>query len=249
MLNLPVQTKNNVQVMSSVDLAKLCVGESIYAHKDFKKKAKKVLGKDVGNFSHISKDSYGRDREILLLPEREACLMAMSYSYELQAYVFDEWQKLKGKNSWIEKLSPEAKIAIEDLSKQIEVKDTEIERLQGVCNTVTAQFAHGLTISTLCKSFNGVNIMQVNNTLIKMGMLNKTKYGYEPSSYARDNYFTVSYESFEKPDGSEAQRSSVTLTLKGAKWLYKAYLSNKLPMKKSWDGLLVHVEFEVKSEI
>lgn len=130
--------------------------------------------------------------------------------------------------------------------KQLEVKDSEIDRLQGVCNTVTAQFAPGLTISTLCKSFNGVNIMQVNNTLIKMGMLNKTKHGYEPSSYARDNYFTVAYEKFEKPNGDEGQRSNVTLTLKGAKWMYKAYISGKLPMKKNWDGSLVHVEFEVK---
>lgn len=94
-LNIPVVIKNNVQVMSSVDLAKLCVGESKDAHSDFIKKAKKVIGEDLGNFSDISKDAYGRDRNVLLLPEREACLMAMSYSYELQAYVFDEWQKLK----------------------------------------------------------------------------------------------------------------------------------------------------------
>lgn len=180
--------------------------------------------------------------------KRNSYIVVAQLSPEFTAELVDRWQELEGNlnNSWIAKLSPEAKIAIEDLSKQIEVKDTEIERLQGVCNTVTAQFAPGLTISTLCKSFNGVNIMQVNNTLIKMGMLNKTKHGYEPTSYARDNYFTVSYEAFEKPNGSEAQRSNVTLTLKGAKWLYKAYLSNKLPMKKSWDGSLVHVEFEVK---
>lgn len=94
MLNLQVTIKNNIQVMSSVDLAKLCVGESKDAHSNFMKKAKKVIG-DIVKFYDTEKDSMNRDRSILLLPEREACLMAMSYSYELQAYVFDEWQKLK----------------------------------------------------------------------------------------------------------------------------------------------------------
>ncbi len=94
MLNLQVTVKNNTQVMSSIDLAKLCVGNSKDAHSNFMKKAKTVL-KDVVNFYDIEKDSMNRDRTILLLPEREACLMAMSYSYELQACVYDEWQKLK----------------------------------------------------------------------------------------------------------------------------------------------------------
>ena len=75
--------------MSSVYLAELC-GQR---HSDFKKKASKVIGEDVRNFSHISKDAYDRDFDILFLPEREACLMAMSYSYELQAKVYDAWKK------------------------------------------------------------------------------------------------------------------------------------------------------------
>jgi phage antirepressor YoqD-like protein len=102
MMNLPVSYKDNVAVMSSVDLAKLCVGTSKDAHSDFMKKARKVLGNGVGNFSEtIEIKGLGGvvtgKREILLLPEREACLMAMSYSYELQAWVYDEWQKEKNK--------------------------------------------------------------------------------------------------------------------------------------------------------
>lgn len=89
MLNLNIVKHNNTDVMSSVDLAELC-GQR---HSDFKKKAVKVIGGDVRNFSHISKDVYDRDLDILFLPEREACLMAMSYSYELQAKVYDAWKQ------------------------------------------------------------------------------------------------------------------------------------------------------------
>ena len=94
-LNLPVTIKNDVQVMSSIDLAKLCVGESKDAHSNFMKKAEKVLGDALVDF--YDRENYGNNnvRAILLLPEREACLMAMSYSYELQARVYDAWQALK----------------------------------------------------------------------------------------------------------------------------------------------------------
>lgn len=95
MFNLPITTHNSVNVMSSIDLAKMCVGTSKDAHSDFMKKANKVLGISVGNFSESHITSRGRTISILLLPEREACLMAMSYSYELQAKVYDAWQALR----------------------------------------------------------------------------------------------------------------------------------------------------------
>ena len=88
--NLPVTVRDGVEVMSSMDLAKLC-GQS---HSDFKKKIKKVLG-DAGKFSGIFFDQYNREQEGYYLPERESCLMAMSYSYELQAKVYDRWKALE----------------------------------------------------------------------------------------------------------------------------------------------------------
>lgn len=42
------------------------------------------------------KDSTGRDLPCYRFPKREACLMAMSYSYELQATVFDRMTELEG---------------------------------------------------------------------------------------------------------------------------------------------------------
>lgn len=92
--NLPVKIHNGTKVMSSVDLARLCVGDTKDAHSDFMKKARKVLGDKLGNFSEHEKYAKGT-RKILLLPEREACLMAMSYSYELQAMVYDRWKALE----------------------------------------------------------------------------------------------------------------------------------------------------------
>lgn len=54
-----------------------------------------VLGKDAGNFSSIYLDSMNREKPCYKFPKREACLMAMSYSYDLQAKVFDRMTELE----------------------------------------------------------------------------------------------------------------------------------------------------------
>lgn len=81
--------------MTSVDLAKMCVGFSKDAHSNFMVKAKKVLGdllfvkfQEQQTYVKNSRGATGT-RTILRLPRREATLMAMSYSYELQAKVYD----------------------------------------------------------------------------------------------------------------------------------------------------------------
>lgn len=64
-------------------------------HADFLKKVEKVLGKDHSTkFSAQYTDSTGRVLPCFHFPKREACLMAMSYSYELQASVYDYMTEL-----------------------------------------------------------------------------------------------------------------------------------------------------------
>lgn len=73
--------------------------QAILAHRSFMGKVEKVLGEAAAKF--LATDSYingtgGRvNREIYRLPKRESCLMAMSYSYELQADVFDHMTRLE----------------------------------------------------------------------------------------------------------------------------------------------------------
>lgn len=59
------------------------------AHSDFLKKVPQVLGEVAGNFSSYYIASNGKQNPCYKFPKREACLMAMSYSYDLQAKVFD----------------------------------------------------------------------------------------------------------------------------------------------------------------
>lgn len=67
-------------------------------HDNLMAKIPKVLGADAPKFlgTHV----YGNNnkRDIYLLPKREACLVAMSYSYTLQAKVFDRMCELEQAN-------------------------------------------------------------------------------------------------------------------------------------------------------
>lgn len=70
-------------------------------HDNFMKKVPKVLGdlapSLLGTNTYVSGKGVEQIQEIYNFPKREACLMAMSYSWDLQAQVFDRMSELEGK--------------------------------------------------------------------------------------------------------------------------------------------------------
>lgn len=72
-------------------------GEAVLRHDDFTRKVPKVLGEGVSEkfrTPHVNPQN-GQTYNIYRFPKREACLMAMSYSYDLQAKVFDRMTALE----------------------------------------------------------------------------------------------------------------------------------------------------------
>lgn len=69
-------------------------------HSDLMKKVPRVLGEGVGNFSGTYRHAQnGQTYDCFYFPKREACLMAMSYSYQLQAKVWDRMVALEAELS------------------------------------------------------------------------------------------------------------------------------------------------------
>lgn len=64
-------------------------------HSDFMAKVPKVIGELSEKYRSVYKDTTGRSLPCYVFYKREACLMAMSYSYELQALVFDRMTELE----------------------------------------------------------------------------------------------------------------------------------------------------------
>ena len=247
---LTVQKHNNIDVMSSVDLAELCG----VRHDHFMTKAQKVIGEQLPNFREMQKYNKGNsskgERAILMLPEREACLMAMSYSYELQAHVFDQWQAEKNKTPALPSVKELALMVIaaeEEKEKAlllVEQKSQHIESLESL-------FHSGGTIAQFAKQLNGINCQKINlwlndntNWLYdeNKGKIDKhgrqKPYYWRCASYARDQYLTERPKKVSVQGMEDMTKYEVTMLAKGKKWLFKKYINGDLDccMKANWDG-------------
>lgn len=104
--------KHETITMTSLELVEFInsqrnEGEAVLAHSDLLKKVVQVLGVEgAGNFSFTYRDAQNKERPCYKFPKREACLMAMSYSYDLQAKVFDRMTELEEKTQTPRVMSP-----------------------------------------------------------------------------------------------------------------------------------------------
>lgn len=98
---MQLSTIGNEITMTSLELVQFinnqrAVGEAELQHKHFLEKVPKVLGEGYAIFSatYVHQQN-GQTYLCYKFPKREACLMAMSYSYDLQAKVFDRMTELE----------------------------------------------------------------------------------------------------------------------------------------------------------
>ncbi len=99
-MNALMKTSDSPVTMTSLELVEFInsqreADEPELTHANFLAKVPKVLGQTSHSFECDLPDAYGRARRGYRFPKREACLMAMSYSYELQAKVFDRMTELE----------------------------------------------------------------------------------------------------------------------------------------------------------
>ena len=141
-----IQTNNSTQQvsMSSLELVDFIneyrtksVNNPVQLrHDHFMAKVPKVLGENTApNFrdTYIAKDN--SERPCYVFPKREACLMAMSYSYELQARIFDRMTAME--NYIAEQFKPS--YMIDDPIKRAEKWIEEAREKQAVIQQLEIQ--------------------------------------------------------------------------------------------------------------
>ena len=227
---------NESLTMSSEQVAELLE----LRHDNVRQAANNLRSNGVISFTEISVKGSGRPKQVMQFDKRNSIVIAAKLNDVFMGRIIDRWIELENKQQEVKLPNPkQLALMVIKSEEEKEMALIEVDRLQGVCQTITAQFAKGVTASKFCKMLNGVNTQQVTNTLIEMGKLRQSKSGVVPVAYTRDNYFI---EKQEEHNGK--LRSHTELTIRGAKWLYRAYLSNKLPMKVSWDGNFNHLVFK-----
>ncbi|MYM65415.1 hypothetical protein GTP45_01030 [Pseudoduganella sp. FT55W] len=119
-----VPTMSSLQMVDYINATRM-PGAAVLRHDSFITKVPKVLGQNVapkfiGTTTYKNGAGGTQVRNIYNFPEREAMLMAMSYSYELQAKIYDAW-RLAGQGGvhleFSRKWSIVLSVAIEDVAR------------------------------------------------------------------------------------------------------------------------------------
>ena len=242
-----LQTQNvSRHTMSSIELRELInaerenAGEPKVRNDQFIARVEDEIGDELGGCkkiahpqTHVLMDSYD-------LTLDQCTLVGMRESKAVRRTVL---QKLKAMEAPRElstldilQIAMESEKARLLLTIQVEAQAVKIHSLENL-------FKEGMTHTQFCKGLNGVNVMQVGNTLEGRNWLfNESKSGlrWRVASYARDKYMTE-HQVEITPHGKDPFVSFTPVLLKkGAAKLYDLYLSGELPMKKTWDGLFTH---------
>ena len=160
-------------------------GDAELRHDNFMAKVPKVLGDNAPTF--LGTQNYGNNntRSIYILPKREACLMAMSYSYELQAAVFDRMTELEQQRAIPQNFAQAMRLAA-DLYEQNE--QLAIERDHAVATK--AQISDSKTakaMNTASQAVKKANKLEAelgrctsNATVVAVNKLTGNKYDWLP---------------------------------------------------------------------
>lgn len=233
-----------------------CEAHPELTHANLLAKIPKVLAERSHSFECDLPDSYGRSRRGYRFPKRETCLMAMSYSYELQAAVFDHMteleQTLAQQNAFVlPRTRAEALRLAADLEEQNEVLALENQQQAKKIESLEHFFMPGETPAQFAKRLNGVNSLQISAHLLGLGWIwnserrAKKKPKYRTTYLAREKDLLT--ERPRKIDGEDLEspiiRYELQLLEEGSKVLHDLYMAEKLPMKKTWDGQFFYDKF------
>lgn len=123
-------------------------GEAELRHDHFMAKVPQVLGVEVAPiFRGYYKAVNGKQNPMYRFPKREACLMAMSYSYDLQAKVFDKMTELEQKTALLLPDFTNPAIAARAWADEVE-KKLVLTLEKKVLETEKAEVVEKLAIST-----------------------------------------------------------------------------------------------------
>lgn len=198
-------------------------GEAILAHSDFLKKVPQVLGDGVaGNFSSYYTASNGKQNPCYCFQKREACLMAMSYSYDLQAKVFDRMTALESKQAFQipSTLSGALMLAakqaeqIEQQSALIEAAKPKVEFHDTVCEAINSQ-----SVEEVAKVL-GTGRNRMFNWLREKGLFKNDNLPYQ--DYIDRQYFRVIERAYKDKKGEAHTYTRTLVTGKGL-----AYIQNQ----------------------
>lgn len=122
----------------------------------------------------------------------------------------------------------------------------ENKQLNATVESLEKRFRKGMTITSFCKSLNGVNVSKVMSWAGERSWVfnSRRDQGKSPkwrvASYARDKYLTEEETQITPHGMDEFTKFTPVLLEKGCQRLFQLYMKGELPMKKTWNGEYSH---------
>ncbi|HBH7053924.1 TPA: ORF6N domain-containing protein [Morganella morganii] len=122
----------------------------------------------------------------------------------------------------------------------------ENKQLNATVESLEKRFRKGMTITSFCKSLNGVNVSKVmswageRNWVFNSRRDQSKSPKWRVASYARDKYLTEEETQITPHGMDEFTKFTPVLLEKGCQRLFQLYMKGELPMKKTWNGEYSH---------
>lgn len=122
----------------------------------------------------------------------------------------------------------------------------ENKQLNATVESLEKRFRKGMTITSFCKSLNGVNVSKVMSWASERSWVFNSRRDQSKSpkwrvaSYARDKYLTEEETQITPHGMDEFTKFTPVLLEKGCQRLFQLYMKGELPMKKTWNGEYSH---------
>lgn len=197
-----VDNNDNVLTMSSIAIVELInmlrdSGDSILRHDNFMTKVVEVIGNfDAPKFLGTQKYGNNNTRNIYNLPKRESMLMLMSYSYDIQAYVYDKLVEYEDKLCNKHNLPTDYISALEQLLETKKSEQLAIEQRDHAIKT-KAYISDKKTATALQNSGLKTRIInKLNNEITQLKDENSTLHEYIDETF---NYYTILAATINNP--------------------------------------------------
>ncbi|HEI9845563.1 TPA: ORF6N domain-containing protein [Morganella morganii] len=134
-------------------------------------------------------------------------------------------------------------IEAEDRAEAFSIKN---KQLNATVESLEKRFRKGMTITSFCKSLNGVNVSKVMSWASERSWVFNSRRDQRKSpkwrvaSYARDKYLTEEETQITPHGMDDFTKFTPVLLEKGCQRLFQLYMKGELPMKKTWNGEYSH---------
>lgn len=185
-------------------------------------------------------------RNLILWTEKGAARMSKIVDSDEAWSFFEKMEDAYFRPAPTEVSRKQLALMVIEAEDRAEAFSIENKQLNATVESLEKRFRKGMTITSFCKSLNGVNVSKVmswageRNWVFNSRRDQRKSPKWRVASYARDKYLTEEETQITPHGMDEFTKFTPVLLEKGCQRLFQLYMKGELPMKKTWNGEYSH---------